>query len=84
MTGFITGIAINIILGQLGDITGYASEYSNKVVKGIDTLFHLGQVDWPTLAVGLATIAMIVKLDRTRLPAASSYYSVGATFQFPV
>jgi len=47
MTGFVTGIAINIIRGQLGDITGYASEYSNKVVKGIDTLLHLGQVDWP-------------------------------------
>ena len=67
MTGFITGIAVNIILGQLGDLTGYSSEYSNKVVKGLDTLLHLGQVDWPTLAVGLATIALILVLDRTPL-----------------
>jgi SulP family sulfate permease len=67
MTGFITGIAVNIILGQLGDITGYSSEYNNKVVKGLDTLLHLGQVDVPTLTVGLATIALIVLLDRTRL-----------------
>ena len=67
MTGFITGIALNIILGQIGDLTGYSSAYSNKVVKGLDTLLHLGQIDWPTLAVGLVTIGLIVGLDRTRL-----------------
>ena len=67
MTGFVTGIAVNIILGQLGDLTGYASAYSNKVVKGLDTLLHLGQVNGPTLAVGLATIALILLLDRTPL-----------------
>ena len=67
MTGFITGIAVNIILGQLGDFTGYSSAYTNKVVKGLDTLLHVGQVNWPTLAVGLATIALIVGLDRTPL-----------------
>jgi sulfate permease, SulP family len=67
MTGFITGIAVNIILGQLGDLTGYSSAYSNKVVKGLDTLLHLGRVDGPTLAVGLATIALILVLDRTPL-----------------
>jgi sulfate permease, SulP family len=66
MTGFITGIAVNIILGQLGDLTGYSSEYTNKVVKGIDTLFHLGQVHVATLAVGLATVALSLLLDRTR------------------
>jgi sulfate permease, SulP family len=67
MTGFITGIAVNIILGQLSDLTGYSSEFSNKVLKGIDTLLHLGQIDVPTLAVGVATIALILVLDRTPL-----------------
>jgi SulP family sulfate permease len=65
MTGFVTGIAVNIILGQLGDLTGYASAYTNKVVKGLDTLLHLDRVDVPTLAVGLVTIALILVLDRT-------------------
>jgi SulP family sulfate permease len=65
MIGFITGIAVNIVLGQLGDLTGYASPYRNKVVKGLDTLLHLGRVDPPTLAVGLVTIALILGLDRT-------------------
>ncbi|MCB0150858.1 MAG: hypothetical protein KDE01_24805, partial [Caldilineaceae bacterium] len=34
LRGFLTGIGVNIILGQLGDFTGYASSYGNKVVKG--------------------------------------------------
>ena len=65
MVGFITGVCLLIILGQLGDLTGYDSEYSNKVAKTVDLLFHLGQIDWPTLAVGLATVAVILLLDRT-------------------
>lgn len=65
MVGFITGVCILIILGQLGDLTGYSSEYSNKVAKTIDLLFHLGEIDWPTLAVGLATIGLILLLDLT-------------------
>jgi len=65
MVGFITGVCILIILGQLGDLTGYDSEYSNKVAKTVDLLAHAGQIDWPTLAVGLATIALILLLNRT-------------------
>lgn len=65
MVGFITGVCILIILGQLGDLTGYSSEYSNKVAKTVDLLFHVDQVDWPTLVVGLVTIALILALDRT-------------------
>jgi SulP family sulfate permease len=65
MVGFIAGVCILIILGQLGDLTGYSSEYSNKVAKTVDLLFHLGEVDWPTLAVGLATIGLILLLNLT-------------------
>jgi len=65
MVGFIIGVCILIILGQLGDLTGYSSEYSNKVAKTVDLLFHFGEIDWPTLAVGLATIALILLLNLT-------------------
>lgn len=67
LRGFLTGIGINIILGQLGDLTGYYSEYENKVVKAIDTFFHLGQIDLQITLVGVVTIALITLLDRTRL-----------------
>jgi SulP family sulfate permease len=65
--GFLTGVSINVILSQLADFTGYSSEYSNKVVKAIDTLLHLNQVDVPTTTIGLLTVAIILLVDRTRL-----------------
>ncbi len=65
MTGFLTGIAILIILGQLGDLSGYSSGYANKVVASIDLAIHPNHVDLPTLAIGLLTIVLILALDRT-------------------
>lgn len=65
--GFLTGVSINVILSQLGDFTGYSSAYSNKVVKAIDTLLNLDQVQPQTLAIGVLTIVVILLADRTRL-----------------
>ena len=65
MVGFITGVCVLIILGQLGDLTGYSSEYSNKVAKTVDLLLHFDEVAWPTFCVGLLTIALILVFDRT-------------------
>jgi SulP family sulfate permease len=67
MTGFMTGVALNIILGQFGTFTGYTSSYSNDVIAGIDTLFRPGQWNWPTFLTGMLTIVLIVGLGRTRL-----------------
>jgi SulP family sulfate permease len=67
MTGLLSGLGVLVVLSQLGDLTGYSSEFSNKVAKSIDLLFHLGQVDVPTTVVGLTTIALILVFDRTRL-----------------
>jgi SulP family sulfate permease len=67
MTGFLTGLGVLIVLSQLGDLTGYSSEFSNKVVKAVDLLFHLNQIDVPTTIVGLSAMALILLFDRTRL-----------------
>jgi SulP family sulfate permease len=67
MIGFFTGVATVLILGQLGDLTGYSSDYGNKVMQAVDLLLHPGGVDGPTLLTGLATIAIIFLLARTRL-----------------
>ena len=40
MTGFITGVAAQAILGQVGDLTGYYSGASNKIMQVFDTLLH--------------------------------------------
>ena len=67
MVGFINAVGVNIVLGQLSNLTGYEAEGANRVVRAINTLLHPGQLDGRTLLVGVATIVLIVLLERTRL-----------------
>ncbi len=67
MTGFLNGVAILIILGQLGDFTGYISAYSNRVVQAVDTALNFQQIVLPTLIVGLTTVLLILILGRIKL-----------------
>jgi SulP family sulfate permease len=67
MTGFISAVGVNIVLGQLGDFTGYDAEGDNRVTRTFDLLLHFWEVDVPTVVVGTVTIALIVVLQRTRL-----------------
>ena len=67
MRGFLTGISALVVLSQVGDFTGYASQYSNKVIKVVDLLFHLKQIQPQTFFIGLLTLGLILALDRTRL-----------------
>ena len=67
MTGFLSGLGVLTILGQVGDLTSYYSDAGNKVFKTIDTLIHYEEIDLPTLVLGLLTIAIVVVLLRTRL-----------------
>ncbi len=67
MTGFLSGLGVLTILGQVGDLTGYYSDAGNKVFKTIDTIIHYKEIDLTTLVLGLLTIAIIVLLSQTRL-----------------
>lgn len=69
LTGFINAVAINIVLGQLDNFTGYVSEGANRVVRAFDTLVSLASWSWVTVVVGTVTIALILLLERTRLGA---------------
>lgn len=62
MTGFLNGVAVLIILGQLSDLTGYRSSFSNRVAQAMDLLLHLGQIDLAASALGALTLALIVGL----------------------
>ena len=66
MTGFLSGLGVLTILGQVGDLTGYNSDAGNKVTKTIDTILHPSEIDNPTLLLGLLTIAIILLINRTR------------------
>ena len=67
MVGFISAVGVNIILGQLANLTGYKAEGANRVVRAINTLVHPGELHLQSLAIGVVTIALILVLERTRL-----------------
>ena len=67
MTGFMTGVAVMIIIGQLGDFTGYYSSYSGKIIQLADLVINRRSIAWTTLAIGLLTILLIYLLAKTRL-----------------
>ncbi len=66
LIGFMTGVAINIILGQLGDFTGFSSSYSNKVVQTIDLALNLNQINPQTTIIGFITIGLIILFGRVK------------------
>jgi SulP family sulfate permease len=65
MTGFLSGLGVLTVLGQVGDLTNFYSEAGNKVFRAIDTLLHFGQIDLGTLFIGLVTIGTILLAERT-------------------
>ncbi|WP_062213907.1 SulP family inorganic anion transporter [Demequina oxidasica] len=69
MTGFVAAVGINIMLGQLGNLTGYAPDEGGRILNTLATFRHLFDISLWTTLVGAATIAMIVVLSKTRLGA---------------
>jgi SulP family sulfate permease len=67
MIGFLTGVAINIVCGQIPDLTGAEAEGSFALAKAFDVLTHPDRIDLPSLLAGLGAIATLVLLARTRL-----------------
>ncbi|ODU50993.1 MAG: hypothetical protein ABS92_01240 [Thiobacillus sp. SCN 63-374] len=66
LIGFMSGIAVRIILSQLGELNGYHAEGGNAVMRTLDWIGHLHLSDPWTSAIGLGTLALIVLLNRTR------------------
>ncbi|MET0734117.1 MAG: SulP family inorganic anion transporter [Microbacterium sp.] len=60
MTGFLTAVGVNIILGQLSNLTGYASEGANRLVKLFDQIAHVPQWSVASLLVGVVVIGLIL------------------------
>jgi sulfate permease, SulP family len=67
MVGFISAVGVNIILGQLANLTGYQAGGANRVFRAINTILHPGQLHLQSVVVGILTIALIVLLERTKL-----------------
>lgn len=60
MTGFLSGLGVLTILGQVGDLTGFYSEAGNRVLRAADTFLHFRQIDPATLFLGLARVFLFL------------------------
>ena len=69
MVGFINAVGVNIVLGQLANLTGYDSPRDSRLTRALDTVLHPWRLDAQSVAIGLGTIVLIVALERTRLGA---------------
>ncbi len=65
LTGFIIGGALLIILGQLGNLTGYELEKGGiRIFAAADLLRHAGEINPQALAVGLLTTGLVLAFRR--------------------
>lgn len=72
MIGFLTGIAVNIVLGQIPDLTGASAEGAFALAKALDVVLHPGLIDWASLGAGAGALALLALLARTRLRSISA------------
>jgi len=72
LVGFLNGVSLHILVGQLDKLFGFAIEAQGILPKLVKLVANIEQTHWPTLAVGLATIAALLVSPRLlpRLPAA--------------
>lgn len=66
MAGFMAGVSVQIVLGQLAAFTGVDSDEPNKARAAAHVLGSLGDVDPATLLTGVAAVALILVLRRSR------------------
>jgi sulfate permease, SulP family len=72
MTGFLTGIAVNIVLGQLSDLTGAHTSGPFALAKAFDLITHPDRIELASLAVGVAALLLLIVVSRTRIRSISS------------
>lgn len=58
MTGFTTGIALQIVAGVIDDATGYDPDRHNTLAKIGEAVVHIGDWDLTTVLVSVATVGV--------------------------
>jgi len=79
LVGYITGVAVVLILGQLGKLLGVSSDAEGAIPETVDIIGHLGSANGATVLVGLVSLALLVLAGRIskRLPGALAVVILG-------
>ena len=72
LDGFIVGVAITIVVGQLDKLLGYEVEGADFVPEILLLASDIAMTHWPTLVVGLVSLALLFLIERfiPKLPGA--------------
>lgn len=79
LDGFIVGLSISIIIGQLDAMAGVPVEGENALAETAHLLAQIGSWDLLTLALGLGSLLLLFAFERfiPRLPAALAVVALG-------
>ena len=72
LIGYLNGIGLSLIAGQLSKVVGFKIEGDGFILSLLNFVQRLGEIHWLTLAIGGAGLALLIWLPRRfpRLPAA--------------
>ncbi len=79
VTGFLAGAAVQVVIGELPKLTGTSADGDSSWRELASWISGLGDLDWTTLVVGLASLALIlgVRFAAPSLPGALLLVIVG-------
>jgi SulP family sulfate permease len=66
MTGFVMGASLLIIIGELGDFSGYDPTGANDVAEIVNWFANISEWDPTTTIVGLSTLILVLVLKRIK------------------
>ena len=82
MAGFITGMAIQIIVGQIDHITGFKASSGNTFEKLWSELSNIDGWDWTSTILGICALVLIFAIQRfiPLVPAALTAVVLGSIY----
>jgi SulP family sulfate permease len=66
MTGFVMGASLLIIIGEMGDFSGYDPTGANDFAEMINWIVNIGQWDLTTTAVAATTLILVLVMKRIK------------------
>ena len=72
LVGYITGVAVVLILGQISKLVGISSDEDGAIREALDIVRHIGDASGATVVVGAVSLGILVVADRIskRIPGA--------------
>jgi len=67
MKGFLNGVALLVIIGQLGNVTGFEAGRPTKLARALETVLNVREWRLSVVLITVATVLLIVVLDRSAL-----------------